>query len=83
MDETGTMQYQFSCYHVREIILQNPTLRKRRRGKQTISGSEGRGGSGRKRGGGGKGGQFRYGRRLGRSREGQEFKSRCVAVGER
>jgi hypothetical protein len=30
----------------------------------------------------GKRGQFRYRRRWGRSTEGQEFESRCVAVGE-
>lgn len=45
--------------------------------------SRGREGFGRERGGGGKkGGQFRYGRSWGRSREGQEFESKCVAVGE-
>ena len=45
--------------------------------------SRGREGFGRERGGGGKkGGQFRYGRSWGRSREGQEFESKCVVVRE-
>jgi hypothetical protein len=51
------------------------------RGKRII-GSRGREGSGRERGGGEKGSQFRSGRKWGRSTEGQEFENRCIAVGE-